>query len=507
GPTDDFVNEAVGWRIPAERKLLGKSKVGEWDCCGPTWMLEVDSTELAHLLRKVAADPSSRQARGAAAAERARASWTWQHTIHAALACLDRQTANSLRRSTASRAARAATRRRPPSSQNWEEGSGEEGLARRPWNEGHRPVPRISCCIIAKNEAKVITQCLQSIKPYVHETIVVDTGSTEQTVSIAERTGAQVHQIPWPDSFAAARNESVRYAAGDWIFWMDADDTIMPECAAQLKELAFLAEDTTYGFIIPVRFPPPPGAYTEMVVDHVKLYRNLPELKWEHRIHEQILNSIYKAGGEVARSNVFVDHTNYDYSAQGQERKRNRDLPLLDLDEADDPSDPFAKFNKGMTFYHLKRYPEAIESLNQSLALSKPWESTVRKVYALLAGCRLELGDMDNARLALEEGLMLFERDPELLFRMASLYHRLGDLPAAERAYRKLRTDGAQGHLDSIDRSILTYKACHNLGIICQQMGRLAEAEAEYRAALGFLPTFEPSLAALRNLAAGKSAR
>src|SRR5205823_141071 len=54
GPTDDFVDESVGWRIPAERKPFGEGRIGDWDCVGDTWMFEVDPSDLARLMRQAA---------------------------------------------------------------------------------------------------------------------------------------------------------------------------------------------------------------------------------------------------------------------------------------------------------------------------------------------------------------------------------------------------------------------------------------------------------------------
>jgi glycosyltransferase involved in cell wall biosynthesis len=69
----------------------------------------------------------------------------------------------------------------------------------------------------------------------VDEVIVVDTGSTDRTVAVAEQMGARVFHFPWVDNFAAARNESLRHATGEWIFWMDADDRLMRPIASSCE--------------------------------------------------------------------------------------------------------------------------------------------------------------------------------------------------------------------------------------------------------------------------------
>src|SRR6185369_12826459 len=82
---------------------------------------------------------------------------------------------------------------------------------------------RVSLCMIVKNEEANLPPCLSSAADLVDEIIIADTGSTDRTREIAASFGARVVEFPWVDSFAAARNESVRHATGDWIFWLDAD--------------------------------------------------------------------------------------------------------------------------------------------------------------------------------------------------------------------------------------------------------------------------------------------
>src|SRR5207249_11363200 len=81
----------------------------------------------------------------------------------------------------------------------------------------------ISLCMIARDNANTIQAALESIKPWVDEMIVVDTGSIDETPKIARRLGAGVYRFAWCDDFSAARNESLKYARGEWIFWMDSD--------------------------------------------------------------------------------------------------------------------------------------------------------------------------------------------------------------------------------------------------------------------------------------------
>ena len=87
--------------------------------------------------------------------------------------------------------------------------------------------PTISCCMIVKNEEAFLEACLESIKDFVDEIIIVDTGSIDGTVGIAGRYTGKVHFHPWNNSFSEARNHAMSFATGDWILTIDADEELV----------------------------------------------------------------------------------------------------------------------------------------------------------------------------------------------------------------------------------------------------------------------------------------
>src|SRR5262249_51788368 len=148
----------------------------------------------------------------------------------------------------------------------------------------------------------------------------------------------------WRDDFSAARNESIRHARGKWIFWMDTDDEF-PEhqCGRLLRRLAQTTNPRVWGFIGDVHCPGAGGEGSNhvTVVQQVKMFRNYAAIAWERRLHEQILMPIRRAGGSVARTRLFLIHSGYDHSPEGQLRKKDRDFRLLNLELKERPSDPF----------------------------------------------------------------------------------------------------------------------------------------------------------------------
>src|SRR3954454_17988622 len=102
-----------------------------------------------------------------------------------------------------------------------------------------RPVTglTLSLCMIVKDEEEWLERCLAAAKPAVDEIIIVDTGSIDRTVEIAESFGATVLHHEWTGSFSDARNVSIEAATGDWIMYLDADEVLVEDDAPRLHAL------------------------------------------------------------------------------------------------------------------------------------------------------------------------------------------------------------------------------------------------------------------------------
>jgi GT2 family glycosyltransferase/predicted Zn-dependent protease len=356
--------------------------------------------------------------------------------------------------------------------------------------------PRVSLCLIVKNEAENLPACLESAAGLADEVIVVDTGSTDRTKEVAARLGARVFDFAWVDSFSAARNECLRHAAGEWIFWLDADDRIDDENRQKLRALfAGLGSDNA-AYVMKCLCLPDPVSQTATEVDHVRLFRNHPQIRWEHRVHEQILPGVRRSGGEVRWSDVVIHHTGYQDPAL-RRRKLDRDLRLLKLEEAEQPDHPFTLFNLGSVYQELGQTTEAIALFRRSLARSQAEDSIVHKLYALLAQCHRQLGRPQEALVACQEGRGHSPDDVELLFQEALARRDVGDRNGAEACWLRLLQGRPPRQFGSVDVGVRGYKARHNLALLYREQGRLAEAEMHWQAALAERPDFAPALVGL----------
>ncbi len=364
---------------------------------------------------------------------------------------------------------------------------------------------RVSLCMIVKDEESNLPACLGSVADLVDEIIVVDTGSTDRTKEVAARFGARVFDFAWVDSFAAARNESLRHATGDWVLWLDADDRLDERNWAKLRELLAGLKDENAGYVMKCLCLPDSARGTATVVDHLRLFRNHPAIRWEYRIHEQILGAVRSQGGQVRWTDITVHHSGYqDGGVRG--RKLERDLRLLQLENAERPDHPFNLFNLGSVYHELNRPADALPLLQRSLELSHPGDSIVRKLYALIVGCQRQLGRPDEALATCQAGRGCYPEDVELLFLEGVMRRERQDVEGAEACFLQLLETPPGTYFASVDAGLRGYKARHNLAAMYWQQGRYPEAEAQWRAAVNERPDFLPAWQGLGNLhmAAGR---
>lgn len=202
----------------------------------------------------------------------------------------------------------------------------------------------ISACIISKNEEKNIKRCLDSIVNVVDEIILVDTGSTDKTIEIANIYNCKVIQIPWNNSFSEARNISLDNAKCEWILVIDCDEEVDENSKELLISLSHNKEDIDgFGVLINNII----GGIDSYSSGHVRFFRNKKEYRYEGIIHEQIGTSIKKANpnSNILKSKVTFTHYGYEIDTDLESKKSNRNLNLLNLVKEED--------RDGMYYCHL----------------------------------------------------------------------------------------------------------------------------------------------------------
>lgn len=363
----------------------------------------------------------------------------------------------------------------------------------------------LSLCLIVKDAEASLSICLNSVAGVADEVIVVDTGSTDRTKAVAAEHGALVFDFPWQDDFAAARNASLKYANGEWVLWLDADEYLDDQNRGRLQDLTARLDHRDTAFVMTQRSATIPGGQA-VCLQQVRLFRKKPEVRWEYRVHEQLFPALRRAGYEIWPTDIVIEHSGYQDQAI-RSRKLERNLRLLHLDVAEHPNDPFPLFNLGRVYCDLGRFSEAIPVLCGSLEFCQEGNSIAPKVYVALVTVHLQLGHWRQADTICRLGLERFPGNLELLFFQGIGCRRRRDVAGAENSWcQLLRNAEAQSetspsgivcqpnsatvpfHFRDLDEG-LVIAARSQLALLHQEQGRVAEAEALWREVLLTHPT------------------
>lgn len=454
GAALDFCSDETSYLIPARVVQFRERKIGDFETVDRPWVAEPDLGALSALMRHASAHPQEAQAKGQAASAFIREHFTWEHAV--------RKVEERLQALTGPRASAVKPAATTPS------------LVRR---------ATVWATIIAKNEEKNIGKCLASIIDLVDGAVVVDTGSTDRTKEIAASFGPKVKIVdfPWVDSFAAARNEAIRHAPGDYCFWMDCDDFVDEPNRELLRKLFASLTGENIAVSMKCLCPADPNNTVPTLVDHVRLFRNLPTVRWRYRVHEQILGSVRNSGGEVRFADIVIIHVGYLDPAL-RSRKRQRDLRLLNIAIQEEPDEPFICFNLGMTLQDMGKHEEALVYLQRSLGSSDPSDSIVRKLYSMIASSQTALGRKNDALDTYAAGLKVIPDDAELLFRQAVLLKESGDLAGAEASLLTLLSSHATApHFASTDPTLRGWRGRNELANVYMLRCMYREAQAQWR--------------------------
>ncbi|WP_342562890.1 glycosyltransferase family 2 protein [Paenibacillus sp. FSL R7-0345] len=359
--------------------------------------------------------------------------------------------------------------------------------------------PLISLCMIVRNEADTLARCLTSVHGIADELVIVDTGSTDATPSIARSFGARVLSFPWTGDFAAARNAGLERARGTWILVLDADEELDAESKG---ELLLCAQHTEYEAFF-VRIHNHKGtehASPVITVNPIlRMFRNRPQYRFSGIIHEQIASVIVGATPAAAMhlSTVTVHHYGYADGVVAKKDKISRNLSLLKEQLKLNPRDAFHQFNTAVEYMRLGDYTQALEHIRLSLAEAERDTSFTHLLYKYEVRCRIMSGDQAGALDACIRGCKLFPDYPDLHHIRGVLLLQAGAFAAARQAFRQALDIGISPpgyHTESGLGTYLTYAA---LGQLCQETGEAGEAAACFTRAAGLHPAPAPLLARL----------
>jgi len=296
--------------------------------------------------------------------------------------------------------------------------------------------PTLSLCVIARNEEAMLPGCLESVAGVVDEIVVVDTGSTDDTVEVALARGARVLDFPWRQDFSAARNAALEVATSEWVFFLDADERLDPASLGTLRRLVEAepadAPPTIYApLILNVD-----AAGASLGADHMpRLWRARPELRFRGRIHEQV--GVGVRGLRTAFEDALkVIHLGYDPVHAQNTGKHQRNIALLDLELAERPDDPSLIFYRAKEAYALGDDAAAAEAF-QRVIREAPGLNFALSAYVFGIECLRSTGRATDALALAMEGVQANPRYSELWYAAGMAALDMGRSVQAEGLFRE----------------------------------------------------------------------
>lgn len=253
----------------------------------------------------------------------------------------------------------------------------------------------ISLCMIVKNEEKVLGRCLDSVQGIADEIVIVDTGSTDQTVEIAKHYTEKVFPFVWQEDFSAARNESFSHARMDYCLWLDADDVLEKEGRQKLLELKETLSPEVDIVMLPYHTAFDEAGRPTFCYYRERLIRRKIGTRWEGVVHEAITPQgkvVYDSAPVVHRKEGVGDPDRnlriYEKYAAGGGKLSPRD-----------------RFYFARELWYHKEYPRAEKILEEFLGSGQGWKENCIEACQILAQCRQAMGKEEEALSALTQAL------------------------------------------------------------------------------------------------------
>ncbi len=361
----------------------------------------------------------------------------------------------------------------------------------------------VAACMIVKDEEELLPGCLDSIRDWVDEIIVVDTGSSDKTVDIARSYGAKMFFQKWEGDFSKHRNYSLDQAASDWILIIDADERVNQEDVVKIRRQ--ISEETYRALAVNVFNYS--GKFNEKVTSlaSVRLFKRELGLRYKGIVHNQL---VIDPAEPVLRTDVRIDHFGYGLSEDRMAEKAARTTDLLKMQIDENPADAFAWFNYaqvllGMDFArHPDNPAEIIKAASRAVELTSPdsQDRSERDIHLMslqqLALTSFIIQDLSGAEEYARRALKHKPDYLDTILLMGNISLRLNEPDAAESYFNSyLRTQKKYEYTTGVDEILLLHPksfhhAYYGLGIVAESRQKWDKARQYYLDVLDYSPEF-----------------
>lgn len=348
--------------------------------------------------------------------------------------------------------------------------------------------PGISLCMIVRNEAQHLEQCLLSVQGRVSEIIIADTGSEDNSMAIARRFGARVIRLPWEHDFSKARNHTLQLASYGWILVLDADEALADWKLDDLQSL--LESERADGYFLPFIHYVGEGSGREYVTDNVcRLFRNDSRICFRGSIHEEVASSIWSLpGGHIAYAHLPVHHYGYLDDELQRKNKASRNLELIHAALRLEPDSVPLRYALGTEYYQQGQYQAAADLLLPLLEEAPPESGYTADLYLKTAFALQAGGRPVDAESVYRAGIGLYADFTDLLESYAGLLLEQGQVWRAYPLLQQALDSGDTAHKYPSSSGSGTSRTRMFAGRVCERLFLFEEALEHYRQAISYAP-------------------
>jgi glycosyltransferase involved in cell wall biosynthesis len=342
---------------------------------------------------------------------------------------------------------------------------------------------KLTLCAIALNEETTLPKCLGSVRKVVDEIIVLDTGSNDRTVEVAQSFGAKIYHYQWCNDFSAARNEALKYVTGDWILVLDADETLTAQIIPQIKEVIQREE-----YILINLLREEIGAQQSPYSLVSRLFRNHPSISFSRPYHALVDDSISLLIEKEPQwqvgylQDVAIIHTGYEKAVISQKSKYARAQAAMEGFIANHPNDPYVCSKLGALYVESGKIQQGVELLKRGINSKSVNDEILYELHYHLGIAHTRVQNTQQAIFNYHTATKLHIH-PRLKLgaynNLGNLLKAVGDLKGAKTAYEitlKIDPNFAIGY--------------YNLGMTLKAMGLYVDAITFYRQAIQVNPNY-----------------
>lgn len=343
----------------------------------------------------------------------------------------------------------------------------------------------ISVCIITKNESSNLNICLSRLEPYNFELVVVDTGSTDDTKTIASKYTSNIYDFDWCDDFSAARNFAITKANNEYILFLDTDEFLDNLDYELLLNLIKKYPDRVGKIHIKNLF----DSNGEEKSSNEFISRFFPKKLYNYsgRIHEQLTLKDNPTGViEYYDTPIFVTHTGYQGNSEYKKAKAHRNLTLLLKELEENGDDPYILYQIGRSYFYAQNYTDAIPYFERAMELNLDLNLDYVHTLVITFGYCLIYTEQFQRAMMLEGVYEDFKNDADFLFVMGLIYMYNAQFNKAIENFLTATTIP-----NCSVEGVNSFSAFYNVGVILECLNDKTNAITYYKKCGDYPPALE----------------